>query len=99
VKHPATQVDAGVLATHALDEGSSELVALGLVDLPAENHATPHVLDDVQVVELPSHEAAKVRDVPRAHLPPETIRHHVGSFRRIVGKARGQYQLPPIDWI
>jgi hypothetical protein len=29
---------------------------------------------------------------------PETIRHHVGLFRRIVGKARGQYQLPPIDW-
>jgi len=29
---------------------------------------------------------------------PETIRHHVGMFRRIVSKARGQYQLPPIDW-
>ena len=29
---------------------------------------------------------------------PETIRHYVGLFRRIVGKARGQYQLPPIDW-
>jgi len=29
---------------------------------------------------------------------PETIRHHVGLFRRIVGKARGQYQLMPIDW-
>jgi hypothetical protein len=29
---------------------------------------------------------------------PEAIRHHVGLFRRIVGKARGQYQLPPIDW-
>jgi integrase len=29
---------------------------------------------------------------------PETIRHHVGLFRRILGKARGQYQLMPIDW-
>ena len=29
---------------------------------------------------------------------PETIRHYVGLFRRIVGKARGQYQLLPIDW-
>jgi hypothetical protein len=30
-------------------------------------------------------------------LRAETIRHQVGLFRRIVGKARGQYQLPPID--
>jgi len=29
---------------------------------------------------------------------PETIRHHVGLFRRILGKARGQYQLMPVDW-
>jgi hypothetical protein len=29
---------------------------------------------------------------------PETIQHHVGLFRRIGGKARGQCQLPPIDW-
>jgi len=29
---------------------------------------------------------------------PETIRHQVGLFRRIVGKARGQYQLVPIAW-
>jgi integrase len=33
-----------------------------------------------------------------AEYEPETIRHHVGLFRRILGKARGQYQLPPIDW-
>jgi hypothetical protein len=26
------------------------------------------------------------------------IRHHVGLFRRIVGKVRGRYQLMLIDW-
>ena len=29
---------------------------------------------------------------------PESIRHIVGMFRRIVSKARGQYNLPPLDW-
>jgi integrase len=35
---------------------------------------------------------------PTTNYSPETIRHHVGLFRRILGKARGQYQLMPIDW-
>ena len=37
-----------------------------------------------------------VRSLTADH-EPETIRHHVGLFRRIGGEARGQYQLPPIE--
>lgn len=69
VEYPATQVDAGILATNAFDERGGELVALDVVDLPVEDLAAPHVLDEVQVEELPAHATAKVRDVPRAHLP------------------------------
>jgi integrase len=29
---------------------------------------------------------------------PATVRRIVGVFRRLVGKARGQYELPPINW-
>lgn len=52
-----------------------------------------HFIDQITVPEID----AWVRSLT-ADYGPETIRHHVGLFRRIVGKARGQYQLPPIDW-
>ena len=52
-----------------------------------------HFIDKINVPEID----AWVRSLT-ADYGPETIRHHVGLFRRIVGKARGQYQLPPIDW-
>jgi len=52
-----------------------------------------HFIDKITVPEID----AWVRSLT-ADYGPETIRHHVGLFRRIVGKARGQYQLPPIDW-
>jgi len=52
-----------------------------------------HFIDKITVPEID----AWVRSLT-AEYGPETIRHHVGLFRRIVGKARGQYQLPPVDW-
>ena len=52
-----------------------------------------HFIDKITVPEVD----AWVRSLT-ADYGPETIRHHVGLFRRIVSKARGQYQLPPIDW-
>ena len=52
-----------------------------------------HFIDRITVPEID----AWVRSLTADYVP-ETIRHRVGLFRRIVGKARGQYQLPPIDW-
>ncbi|TMQ12936.1 MAG: hypothetical protein E6J91_19825 [Deltaproteobacteria bacterium] len=52
-----------------------------------------HFIDKIAVPEID----AWVRSLT-ADYGPDTIRHHVGLFRRIVGKARGQYQLPPINW-
>jgi hypothetical protein len=52
-----------------------------------------HFIDKITVPEID----AWVRSLT-ANYEPETIRHHVGLFRRIVSKARGQYLLPPIDW-
>jgi len=52
-----------------------------------------YFIDKITVPELD----AWVRDLT-TNYSPETIRHHVGLFRRILGKARGQYQLMPIDW-
>jgi len=52
-----------------------------------------YFIDKITVPEID----AWVRDLTTNYCP-ETIRHHVGLFRRILGKARGQYQLMPIDW-
>jgi len=52
-----------------------------------------YFIDKITVPEID----AWVRDLT-TNYSPETIRHHVGLFRRILGKARGQYQLMPIDW-
>ena len=52
-----------------------------------------HFIDKITVPEID----AWVRSLTADYVP-ETIRHRVGLFRRIVSKARGQYQLPPIDW-
>ena len=52
-----------------------------------------YFIDKITVPEID----AWVRDLT-TNYSPETIGHHVGLFRRILGKARGQYQLIPIDW-
>lgn len=52
-----------------------------------------HFIDKITVPEVD----AWIRSLT-ANYVPETIRHHVGLFRRIMSKARGQFQLPPIDW-
>jgi len=49
-----------------------------------------HFIDKVAVPEID----AWVR-LLTADYAPETVRHRVGLFRRIMSKARGQYQLPP----
>jgi hypothetical protein len=45
-----------------------------------------HFIDKITVPEID----AWVRSLAADYVP-ESIRHHVGLFRRIVGKARGQY--------
>jgi hypothetical protein len=52
-----------------------------------------HFIDKITVPEID----AWVRSLTADYVP-ETIRHQVGLFRRMVGRARGQYQLPPIEW-
>jgi hypothetical protein len=52
-----------------------------------------YLIDKITVPEI----NAWVRTLAKS-LGPETIWHCVGLFRRILSKARGQYQLMPIDW-
>src|SRR5256885_1518311 len=60
---------AGAGLTNALDECRGKICGLAIAHVVAEDLPAPHVLDEVQVEELTANEAAKVRDVPRRHLP------------------------------
>ena len=52
-----------------------------------------HFIDKITVADID----IWMRELGKTYVP-ETIRHIMGLFRRILSKARGQYNLSPIDW-